>query len=144
MTTRGPYRIFIPASELHWSFARSSGQGGQNVNKVSSKAVLKFNILQTSILDDEAKERAQKLFVTRINELGEIVIMSERFRDQPRNKADCLAKLHDILLKASERPKVRKKTKPTKSSQKRRLEHKKQHSEKKRSRQSKAYKDFAS
>lgn len=138
--TNSQSKLFLPpASELSWSFARSSGKGGQNVNKVSTKAVLKFHYLYSSVLSDEDKSRLQQLYANKINDLGELTISSERFREQSQNIRDCLVKLSEILIASKHRPKPRKKTKPTKASKKRRLESKKLHSLKKAARKKAEY-----
>lgn len=139
MTKVNELLLSLPANELHWSFSHSSGKGGQNVNKVNSKATLKFNVLDTVVLDDEAKLRAQVLFANRINHEGEIVIASDRYRDQPQNIRDCLEKLNRMLIQAIFPPKARKKTKPTRSSKKRRVESKRRHADKKGERRKKVY-----
>lgn len=120
--------------ELNWSFARSSGAGGQNVNKVNSKAVLKWNPLFSSGLTNDVKQRFLERYGSRIGEDGYITIQSERFRDQPQNSRDCIEKLKALILAVAHPPKIRKKTKPTKSSKQRRLTNKKLNSEKKRNR----------
>ena len=126
----------VPDSELEFSFARSSGAGGQNVNKVSSKAVLNWNPFTTSVLSDEERVRFAQLFQAKLNSDGSITIQSEQFRDQPRNIKDCIAKLEAMIAQAKQKPKRRKKTKPTRASQKKRVENKKRHGEKKKWRSS--------
>lgn len=123
--------IHIPAFELQWSFARSSGSGGQNVNKVSSKALLRFNVLYSPSLPDDVRERCLRHFQSRLTQEGDLLITSDRHRDRPMNMKDCLEKLRQMILSVAVPPKPRKKTKPTKSSQRRRVETKRRHSEKK-------------
>src|ERR1700675_2585123 len=104
--------IAIPETEFTWSFARSGGPGGQNVNKVASKAVLRWHIAASSALPEEVKIRLalqQKRFFTQD---GELFIMSQKYRDQERNRDDCLEKLRAIILQALVVPKARKKTRP--------------------------------
>jgi ribosome-associated protein len=119
----------IPDEEFTWTFARSGGPGGQNVNKVASKAVLRWNVAATDALPADVKNRLtlqQKRFFT---QHGELIITSQLTRDQDRNCEDCLAKLRAILLQALVVPKARKKTKPSRGSKRRRLEGKKRRSE---------------
>jgi ribosome-associated protein len=122
-------QLRIPLSELEWSYARSSGPGGQNVNKVNSKAVLRWNLALSPSVPEPLRARlAAKL---ELNAEGEIVVASDRFRDQPRNREDCLEKLRALLGSAAHVPKARRSTKPTRGSQKRKLESKLRHGAKK-------------
>ena len=103
----------IPETEFTWSFARSGGPGGQKVNKVASKAVLRWHIAASSALPEDVKSRLavqQQRFFTQD---GELFIMSQKYRDQERNREDCLEKLRAIILQALVAPKVRKKTRPS-------------------------------
>ncbi|MBS1958252.1 MAG: aminoacyl-tRNA hydrolase [Bdellovibrionales bacterium] len=124
----------IPEHELEFTYARSSGPGGQNVNKVNSKAILRWNVMTTRSLRDDVKARFIERFGARLNDFGEIVIQSDRHRDQPQNRDDCIEKLQEMIALVLHPPKKRKKSKPTRSSQKRRRESKRLHSEKKASR----------
>ena len=124
-------KLFIPLSEFSFSFARSSGPGGQNVNKVSSKAVLKWEIARSKKVPEDVKARFIMLNENKINKEGFLVITSDRFRDQGRNVIDCLDKLTGLLRGALYKKKERKATKPTKSAQKKRVDTKRKHSEKK-------------
>lgn len=131
--------INIPWSEVEFTFARSSGPGGQNVNKVNSKAVLRWNIAKSAWftgLPEFLKSQALSRIQGQLNNEGEIIVMSDRFRDQIRNREDCCKKLLELIQAALHRPKTRKKTKPSKSSQRRVKENKSRHSEKKRLRRS--------
>jgi ribosome-associated protein len=119
----------IPDAEFAWTFARSGGPGGQNVNKVASKAALRWHIAASSALPEEVKSRLalqQKRFFTQD---GELIIVSQRYRDQERNREDCLEKLRAIILQALAIPKARKKTKPSRGAKRRRLQDKKQRSD---------------
>jgi ribosome-associated protein len=111
----------IPDSELQFTFARSGGPGGQNVNKVASKAVLHWNIVASPSLPGDVKHRFLQLYPSRITTTGELVLDSQRFRDQPKNIADCLEKLREMLVHSLHRPKKRRPTKPSRSSKERRL-----------------------
>jgi ribosome-associated protein len=124
----------IPDSEFTWSFARSSGPGGQNVNKVASKAVLRWDVAVSSALPEDVKIRLalqQKRFFT---QEGSLIITSQRHRDQERNREDCLEKLRAIILQALAVPKARKKTRPSRGSKRRRLQEKKRRSDVKQNR----------
>lgn len=94
-------QIRIPFSEIEFSYARSSGPGGQNVNKVNSKAVLRWNLLRSPSLGAEIRECLLRKLRERLNYEGELLIMSDRFRDQKRNREDCLEKLRECLVLAS-------------------------------------------
>jgi ribosome-associated protein len=126
--------ISIPQEELHFTFARSSGAGGQNVNKVNSKAVLRWYPGTSAVLGEAAKGRFMARYGAKLAADGAMVLMSDRFRDQGRNVADCLDKLKEMIASVLKPPKVRRATKPTFGSKQRRLKAKKEASEKKQSR----------
>jgi ribosome-associated protein len=115
-------QIKIPGKEILLSFARSAGPGGQNVNKVNSKAMLRWNVVASTSLPAAAHARFLKRFATRINQAGELILSSDRYRDQPRNVADCYEKLRQLIVTALTVPRTRKKTRPSRSSVERRLE----------------------
>jgi len=119
----------IPEAELRLSFARSSGPGGQNVNKVSSKAILHFDVLTSPSLPPGVRERFMSSYKSRLTTGGEIVIHSEEFRDQPKNIEACRRKLRDLILAVLKPPKRRRATKPTRGSKVRRLKEKKSRSQ---------------
>jgi ribosome-associated protein len=123
--------ISIPLDELEFSFVRSSGPGGQNVNKVNSKAMLRWNVQDSPSITPEMRDRIMKKLANRINHEGEIVITGESFRDQIRNREDCLEKLKEMIAAAAFKPKPRKKTKPSRSSQRKLKENKSKNSDKK-------------
>src|SRR5947209_4059553 len=100
-------RIHIPESEFTWSFVRSGGPGGQNVNKVASKAVLHWDVAASPSLPDDVKARLRTLHRRRFTTEGVLVLNSQRYRDQERNRQDCLDKLLDLVLQATHVPKVR-------------------------------------
>lgn len=118
-------RISIPRSELRLTFARSSGPGGQNVNKVNSKATLHWPVATSPSLPDDVRGRFLSQFANRITNDGELVLSSQESRDQASNIEDCLSKLREMVLAVATPPKKRRPTKPTKGSQRRRLEAKK-------------------
>ncbi len=126
--------IRIPDDELRFSFARSSGPGGQNVNKVNSKAILRWDVSNSPSLPADVRERFVGAYGSRITVEGEIVIVGERFRDQPKNIADCREKLRAMLAAVARPPKKRKKTKPSRAAKQRRLDSKKREGDKKRGR----------
>lgn len=128
--------IRVPLDEFEWSFARSGGPGGQNVNKVASKAVLRWNFDGSPSVPDDVKARFRVRFPSRLTTEGEVVLSSELTRDQGRNRDDCLVKLADLLRAVARPPKVRRPTKPTKGSQRRRVEAKKRQSVRKAGRKS--------
>jgi len=121
--------ITIPDAELHFSFARSSGPGGQNVNKVSSKAILHFDVLNSPSIPPAVRERFKTAYSSRITTTGEIVIHSEEYRDQPKNIQSSLDKLKAMILAVLHPPKKRRATKPTRGSKIRRLNEKKSRSQ---------------
>src|SRR5271168_3775823 len=90
-------RLRIPLDEFEFTFARSSGPGGQNVNKVSSKALLRWPVAASPSLPAEVKERLLTRYRARITGAGELLVTSQRFRDQGRNIDDCLEKLRELL-----------------------------------------------
>ena len=117
-------RIKIPDEDFHWSFVRSGGRGGQNVNKVASKAVLHWDVAASPSVPEEVKARLRTLQRRRVTREGVLVLSSQRSRDQDRNRQDCLDKLREMLLEATFVPRPRKKSKPTRGSQERRLREK--------------------
>ena len=127
-------QIVIPSTELSASFVRSSGPGGQNVNKVNSKAVLRWNMRDSSALPSAVKQRLEACFPTRISQTGEVVISSDAHRDQGRNLADCYEKLRQLVQAATIVPRRRKKTRPTYSSVQDRLANKRHKSQLKKQR----------
>jgi len=128
-------RLSIPLREFEISFARSSGPGGQNVNKVSSKAVLRWAVVASPALPDVVRRRLFTLQRRRINAEGLLLVTSQRFRDAGRNVADCLEKLRLMLVEAAAIPTPRRPTQPTRGAVRRRLQDKQARSQKKQSRQ---------
>lgn len=126
--------LSIPGSDLSWEASRSSGPGGQNVNKVASKVELRFNLPGTRALSLEVKERLASLAATRLDADGWILIISQLTRDQGRNLDDALDKLRQLILRALVRPTPRRPTRPTRASKERRLDEKRRHAERKQGR----------
>ncbi len=114
-------KIRIRLKELRFSFARSSGAGGQNVNKVNTKATLRWEVARSQSLPEDVRARFLERYRRRITADGELMLTSQRFRDQGRNVADCLEKLRGMLAAVARPPRTRKATKPTRSSVERRL-----------------------
>ena len=113
--------ITIPDTEFDWSYARSGGPGGQNVNKVSSKAVLRWNVAASPSLPEHVKHRLCALNRKRVTSTGDLILTSQRYRDQERNRQDCLEKLAELVREAAALPKTRRATRPTRGSKTRRL-----------------------
>jgi ribosome-associated protein len=114
----------IPESELEVSFARSGGSGGQNVNKVSSKAVVRFHLGASSLLTSDQKGRVRERFPSRVTDDGDLLVMSDQGRDQKQNLDDACAKIADIIRSCLAAPKQRHATKPSKGARRRRLQDK--------------------
>ena len=125
------WNIKIPRQELDFSFARSSGPGGQNVNKVNSKAILSWNVFSSPSLPSEVRDRFIAAYKNKIREDGCLVLSSDQFRDQLKNVGDCIDKLEGMLKAVAVPPKERKATKPSYSSVQKRLQEKKSNSQKK-------------
>jgi ribosome-associated protein len=123
--------IRIPDDEFRWEYARSGGPGGQNVNKVASKATLRWAVAASLSIPPAVKQRLLAAHPAHVTVEGEFLVTSQKYRDQERNRQDCLDKLADMLRRAAVPPKVRRPTKPTKASDRRRLEDKKRQSQRK-------------
>lgn len=129
----------VPAVELDFTYSRSSGAGGQNVNKVNTKVTMAWNIKKNTSFSKAHKERFTKKYSRRISEDGVIVIQSQRYRSQARNIADCIEKLNEMLEDTAKAPKYRVATRPTRSSVERRIKTKKSKSDTKKTRQKVKY-----
>ncbi len=131
-----PAPLNLPDDELEWKFIRSSGPGGQNVNKVASAVQLRFLLQNNDSLPAAVKNRLRRLAGQKLNDDGSILIFSRGERSQEQNRRDALSKLTSLIEAAMVEPKIRKKTRPTRASQVRRIESKKQRGATKQKRQS--------
>ena len=120
--------VVIPAADLSWTAVRSSGPGGQNVNKVSSKVELLFDLRGSRALVPEVKARLRALAGKRVDAEGFLHVVSQRTRDQQQNLGDARDKLSALIAAALVRPKPRRPTKPTRGSQRRRMDDKRRRS----------------
>ena len=116
--------VSIPLSEIEISAIRSRGAGGQNVNKVSTAIHIRFDVRASSALSNNDKERVLRLRDQRISKEGIIVIKSQRFRSQDKNRSDALEKLAEMIREALVEKKPRKPTKPSTKSREKRLDEK--------------------
>lgn len=126
--------LIIPDEELEWKFVRSSGPGGQNVNKVASAAQLRFLLPLNTSLPAPARQRLRRLAGQKLIDDGSILIMARGERSQEQNRRDALERLAALIRAALIEPKIRRKTRPTRASQERRIESKKRRSGTKRGR----------
>ena len=116
--------LSIPLDEFRFEYARSGGPGGQNVNKVNSKAVLRWKPAESPSLPPAIRDRLLRTLGSRLTTEGELLVTSQRTRDQGRNVADCLEKVREMILSAARPPKARRPSKPTLGSKIRRVESK--------------------
>lgn len=124
--------VNLLSPEFEFVTSRSSGPGGQNVNKVSTKVTLRFNILQSRILFEEEKQFLLAKLAKHTTQEGVVQLSSQESRSQSANKELVIAKFEEVLRKAFVKPKPRKKSKPSKAAVQKRLDSKKRQSEKKR------------
>ncbi|HTX91895.1 MAG TPA: alternative ribosome rescue aminoacyl-tRNA hydrolase ArfB [Anaerolineales bacterium] len=128
--------ISIDESDLVYDFIRSSGPGGQNVNKVATAVQLRFDVARSRRLPADVKERLVKLAGYRMSRDGLLVIEAKRYRTQEKNRVDAQGRLVELIRKAAVRPKKRRPTRPSASAKAKRIEAKKKRGQIKRTRQS--------
>jgi ribosome-associated protein len=133
--------IVVPERELEWAAVRASGPGGQNVNKVSSKVELRYDFEASIALSDAVKQRLRLLAYHRLDAEGRILIVSQLTRNQPQNLDDARARLAELIAQALVVPKRRRATRPSRASQRARVQNKRAHSRKKQTRSQKNHDD---
>ena len=124
----------IPREELAFEASRSGGPGGQNVNKVNTRIMLRFDVASSPALSDWQRARIRSRLATRITKDGVLVVVSQRHRTQRANRQATVERFAELLCEALKRKRVRKKTKPSRGSVERRLDSKKRHSRRKQAR----------
>ncbi|MGO9993163.1 MAG: alternative ribosome rescue aminoacyl-tRNA hydrolase ArfB [Steroidobacteraceae bacterium] len=117
--------VAIPDEEFEWKFIRSSGPGGQNVNKVASAVQLRFLLPNNTSLPVAARNRLRRLAGQKLIDDGSILISARSERSQEQNRRDALERLAELIRAAMIEPKIRKKTRPTRASKERRIDSKK-------------------
>jgi ribosome-associated protein len=126
--------LVIPPAALEIRFSRSGGPGGQNVNKVETRAEVRFDLAGTDLLGAEDRARALERLASRLTKEGVLVVVCDRTRHRERNLREALFRTGEILREAMRRPKARRRTQPTRASRERRLEEKRRRGEVKRGR----------
>ena len=126
--------VWTDRAELRFAFSRSSGPGGQNVNKVNTKTELRVRPEALHGLSESALTRLRNLAGRRISAEGDLILVAESERTQESNRQSCLQKLRELLVAAAREPRIRRKTRPSRGSRQRRLDSKRAHSDKKRQR----------
>jgi len=127
-------KIMLDDNELHFRFVRSSGPGGQKVNKVATAVQLRFDVIRSPSLPPEIRERLLRIAGKKVTESGILIIQAQRFRTQERNRQDAIDRLATLIRRAAEIPKPRRKTITSLASRRRRIEAKQRRSRTKRMR----------
>lgn len=127
-------RVVVPEAALETKAVRASGPGGQNVNKLATKIQMRVDLDRITGLMGDDLARVRAFLKSRLDAEGRLLIMSQETRDQARNRDDCAAKVADLLRAALFRPKVRRRTRPTRASKERRIDAKRRQSERLRQR----------
>ncbi len=127
-------RLILPTAELHVSYARSGGPGGQRTNKVETAVLLRFSIPRSAALGPIRRARLLERLSARLTRAGEILVRASRHRERSRNLRDARERLAGLLRDALSIPRTRRPTRPTRASRRRRLEDKRQRGERKRQR----------
>lgn len=135
-------KIHIPFHELKFTFIRSSGPGGQNVNKVATAVQLRFNVMHSTSLTETVRHRLMKIAHNQIAGTGDLLIKASQFRTQERNKSAALERLYRLIERATLTPKKRKATRPTHASKEERIAKKKKRGKAKLLRQHQFHSDY--
>jgi ribosome-associated protein len=129
--TANPIRITphiaLDPSEIHESFIRAGGPGGQHVNTTATAVQLRFDVRGSTSLPDDVRRRLERLAGSRLTRDGVLVLQAQGHRSQKRNREEALARLVDLVREAARPPVPRKKTRPSKAAKRRRLDEKKKH-----------------
>jgi ribosome-associated protein len=128
--------IDLDESEIEYRFIRASGPGGQHVNKAATAVQLRFDVASSPSLPDDVRQRLIRLAGRQVTEEGVLIIDARRYRSQERNRQDATDRLLQLIRSAASKPKVRRRTKPTRAARERRLEEKRRRGETKRRRRS--------
>ena len=127
-------RVFVPEAAIETKAVRSSGPGGQNVNKLATKIQMRIDLTRVVGFEGDDLARVREFLKTRLDADGRLLVSSQETRDQARNREDCAAKAARLLRAALVRPKFRRRTKPTRASKERRIDSKRHHADRLRAR----------